>query len=233
LKFKFSFLAVSVSTGLQNSYSVKSFMFTANLPIQNLKVRSIIHTVYYRWFEEIGQGVENIMINRERIVNLFVERTGLVKTVRKRVNGRPDDAGKTHFRRDFKEYGKFCRWAVMDNTDSEHLIILPVGAERLQCGLLVNRSLAQPGDRTLFEVLVGGKVVGNSQAGYEGGKVDVDIPLGGAREFMIRSRSLSKNAQVASDWLDPQVVSVTPASVASSFIVVTIVIPQVCCQTFI
>ena len=132
------------------------------------------------------------------------------------MSGRPDEAGKTHFRRDFKDYGKFCRWAVMDNTDSEHLIMAPAGAERFQCGLLVNRSLTQPGDRTLFEILVDGKVVGTSQADHEGGRVEVDIPLGGAREFTIRSRSLCQRPQVASDWLDPQIITADGGSLPIS-----------------
>lgn len=147
------------------------------------------------------------MSDRERIVQLFAQRTGTLETVRNRCGGRDESAGRPHFRRDFKEYGAFSRWAVMDNTDSEHVIRVAAGAERFRCRLLVNRSLARPGDRILFEVLAAGKVAARVSADYDGGQVAVDVPLGGVREFAIRARSLSPNAQVASDWLDPEVVT--------------------------
>jgi alpha-galactosidase len=166
------------------------------------------------------------MINRERIEKLFAERTSVIKIVRKRCAGRDEETGETHFRQDFREYGAFCRWAVMDNTDSEYQVKVPFGVERFRCGLLVNHSLAHPGDQILFEVWTGDKVAGSRNVGYEDGKVDVDIRLDGVREFTIRARSLSQNAQVASDWLDPEIVTVNGGTLPIAENVTTSLLPD-------
>jgi hypothetical protein len=105
------------------------------------------------------------MINHEGMVKLFAERTGVIETVRRRCSGKDEGAGHTNFRRDLREYGAFCRWAVMDNTDSEYLVKVPVAAARFRCGLMVNRSLARPGARICFEGLADGKVVASFNAG--------------------------------------------------------------------
>jgi len=153
-------------------------------------------------------------MDRESFAKLFVERTGVLETVRRRCSGVDEGEGRTNFRPDCTNFRVPCRWAVMDNTDSEYLVKAPAVVERFRCGLVVNRSLAHPGDRICFEVLSDGKTVGSFNAGYEDDRVDVDVRLGEVRTFTIRARSLSKHPQVAFDWVDPEVVTIDGEAIA-------------------
>jgi len=148
------------------------------------------------------------MIDRESIVKLFAGRTGILEAVRKRCSGVDEGQGRVNFRPDCPNFRVPCRWTLMDNTDSEYLIKVPDFAGRFRCGLVVNRSIAQPGDRICFEVLTNGKIVGTFNAAYEDDRVDVDVNLDGALAFTIRARSLSRHPQVAHDWVDPEILMV-------------------------
>jgi alpha-galactosidase len=146
------------------------------------------------------------MIDGNELRKLFRERTAATKIIMKRCSGREISVDLT-FRQNFVENGASCKSAVMDNTDSEYQFIAPAGAKQFHCGLMLNQSLTQPGDRVCFEILADDKVVGKYEAGYEDGKIEVDVPLHGVNQFVIRSRSLSKNAQVAFYWLDPEIIT--------------------------